>query len=207
MKFILFVEGETEKETIADFLKRWLDSRIDKRVGIQTVRFVGCNHLVKEAGKKASIHLNGPKASQIIAVISLLDLYGPYNFYPEYLHSARERFQWAKEHLERQVNHPKYRVFFAVHELEAWLLSDKSIFPAEIRKALPGKQPEEINFNEPPAKLLDRLYREKTKSGYKKTVDGYSLFKALSPETAYKACPCLQQMLDEMLDMARAAGQ
>ncbi|MEN6436959.1 MAG: TOPRIM nucleotidyl transferase/hydrolase domain-containing protein, partial [Syntrophobacter sp.] len=39
MKFILLVEGHTEKIALPDFFKRWLDPRLKQRVGIQFVRF------------------------------------------------------------------------------------------------------------------------------------------------------------------------
>ena len=38
MKFVLFVEGHTER-AIPEFLKRWLDPQLSQRAGIQTVRF------------------------------------------------------------------------------------------------------------------------------------------------------------------------
>jgi hypothetical protein len=41
MKFKLFVEGYTEQKAIPAFLKRWLDAHLEKRVGIQAVRFEG----------------------------------------------------------------------------------------------------------------------------------------------------------------------
>lgn len=38
MKFVLFVEGHTEKQALANFLKRWLDPRLDSHIGFQVVR-------------------------------------------------------------------------------------------------------------------------------------------------------------------------
>jgi len=44
---------------------------------------------------------------------------------------------WGKKYFEEEiVNHPKYKHFFAVHETEAWLLSDTSLFSTNIAKAL-----------------------------------------------------------------------
>ena len=74
MKFVLFVEGHTEKKALASFLKRWLDPQLDRRVGIQVVRFEGWPELVKDSPDKARMHL---RKSDVIAVIALLDLYGP----------------------------------------------------------------------------------------------------------------------------------
>ncbi len=41
MKFVLFVEGHTEKAAVGPFLKRWLDPQLSSPVGIKTVRFEG----------------------------------------------------------------------------------------------------------------------------------------------------------------------
>lgn len=207
MKFIFFVEGETEKKALPAFLQKWLDARLSKRVGIDPVKFNGWQELVKDTPKKAELYLNGPKKHDIIAVIALLDLYGP-TFYPTDKKTALERYAWAKEHLESKVSHPKFRQFFAIHETEAWLLSDPDLFPTEVKKALPGKiqRPEEVNFDEPPARLLERIYKEKTKRTYKKTTHGSDLFNKLDPNLAYTKCPRLKELWDEMLKLAKEAG-
>ena len=153
------------------------------------------------------MHLDGPAQSEIVAVIGLLDLYGP-NFYPDHLTTAAERYSWAKSHFEREVARERFRMFFAVHEFEAWLLSEPDIFPREIKSALPGKisRPEQVNFDEPPARLLDKIYKARLKKNYKKTTHGKELFAKLNPETATAKCPYLATMLEEMHTLAKAAG-
>lgn len=207
MKFVLFVEGHTEDKALPAFLKRWLDPKLGQPVGIRTVRFDGWAELQKDAQRKANMHLNGPAKADLIAVISLLDLYGP-TFYPSHLLASDERYEWAKGHIEAQVNHPRFFQFFAVHEVEAWLLSEPGIFPAEVRKSFPTKvaYPEAVNFDEPPAKLLARLYVANTKRSYKKVVNGKELFSRLDPEVAYRQCRRLRELLDKMLELAQAAA-
>ncbi|MGI6253247.1 MAG: DUF4276 family protein [Aminivibrio sp.] len=203
MKFILFVEGHTEGKALPAFLKRWLDPRLESPVGIQTVRFDGWPELFRDAEQKAKMYLNGPSKDKIIAVISLLDLYGP-SFYPADLTERDRRYLWAKQMIEDKVKEKNFFQFFAVHEVEAWLLSQPEIFPSNIRNAFPGKivQPETVNFDEPPAKLLDRLYRQYTKRTYKKVVNGKELFDKLDPAVAYEKCRRLRELLDKMLDLA-----
>jgi hypothetical protein len=77
------------------------------------------------------MHLEGPDKNEVIAVISLLDLYGP-TFYPDHLKKSKERYDWAKNDIEGKVNQAKFFQFFAVHEVEAWLLSEPNIFPADV---------------------------------------------------------------------------
>ncbi len=204
MRIILFVEGHTENKALPKFFKKWLDPKIDKPVGIKTVRFDGWPELVKDAPLKAKMHLNGPAKNDIVAVISLLDLYGP-TFYPDQLTECKDRYDWAKKYLEKKVNHPKFFQFFAVHEIEAWLLSQPDIFPIKVKKAFPNKiqYPETVNFNEPPAKLLESIYRLHTSRSYKKVVNGKELFGKLDPDVAYQKCPKLKELLDKLLELAK----
>ncbi len=202
MKFVLFVEGHTEQKAVPEFLKRWLDPRLNRPVGVSPVRFQGWSELVKDAPTKAAMYLS---SNDVIAVISLLDLYGP-TIYPHGSTSAAKRLAWGKQHLEQKVNQSNYRHFFAVHETEAWLLSDPELFSPGIRRHVPDSPPETVNFNEPPAKLLDRIYEKETRRRYKKVTYGKDLFKKLEPDTAYHKCPQLKALLDEMLAMAKKAG-
>lgn len=204
MKFVLFVEGYTEDKALPQFLKRWLDAQLPQAVGIKTVRFEGWSELIKDAPQKAKMHLHGPKSDDIIAVISLLDLYGP-TFYPKHLSTPAEKYAWAKQDIEQKVGQQRFFQFFAVHEVEAWLLSDPKLFPVGIQQAFPAKikSPEAINFDEPPAKLLERLYPLHTRRKYKKVTHGKELFGKLDPNIAYDKCPKLKALLDKMLELAK----
>lgn len=200
MKFVLFVEGQTEKSVLSDFIKRWLDSKLEKPVGFKVVQFDGWAELIKELPKKAKMYL---QKGDIIAVISIIDLYGP-AFYPKDKKLSSERYDWAKKYLEVRVSDPRFRQFFAVHEIEAWLLSNPDIFPPVIKNALPGKieKPEEVNFNAPPSKLLEKIYREKLKKKYKKITHGKELFDKLDPFIVYQKCPRFREFMDEILKIA-----
>ncbi len=204
MKFILFVEGHTEDKSLPKFLKKWLDPKLEMPVGIQTVRFEGWQALVKDAPLKAEMHLHGPRKDDIIAVISLLDLYGP--IYPADKVASEDRYAWGKNHIEKNVGQAHFFQFFAVHEVEAWLLSEPTVFPSEIQKALPSRinKPEIVNSDEPPAKLLQRLYNSQLGRSYKKVVDGKKLFDKINPEVAYTKCPKLKELLDKMLELAKS---
>ena len=201
MKFVLFAEGHTEKNAIPSFLKRWLDAKLAQPVGIQCVRFEGWADLVKDAPVKADLYLTN---GDVIAVIALLDLYGP-TFYPADKNTPDKRYRWGKSHLEAKVGKDRFFQFFAVHEVEAWLLSDPSIFPALVRSQI-GKisgSPEDVNNQMPPAKRLNEIYRKQTRRRYKKVVYGKDLFAKLDPDVAYEKCPRLKELLDEMLKLAQ----
>ncbi len=207
MRFVLLVEGHAENVAAGEFLRRWLDPKLTTRVGVKVVNFKGNATLVRKIVAKAQDYLDGPDAPEIIAVIGLLDLYG-LDIYPPKLTTAKERHDWAVKDIQRQVNRQKFRMFFAVHEFEAWILSQPDIFPRSVRDALPKaiSQPEGVNFNEPPAKLLNKVYRSCTGKNYKKTTYGKTLFGKLDPIVAAGKCPYLKDMLAEMLQLAKAAG-
>jgi len=208
VRFVLFVEGETERKGIGGFLKRYLDPRLRERVGITVVQFRGWSELVKDLAQLTRKHLNDPgHGDETIALFALLDLYGP-NFYPGHARTAEQRMSWAKAHFEKEVNHPWFRMVFAVQEVEAWFLSDLSLFPPKLRRALTGKakNPEGVNFDTPPKALVKRLYREKMKCEYKQVTQGFEFFAKLDPVAASSVCPHLQSMLDEMVSLAEDAG-
>jgi hypothetical protein len=203
MKFLLFVEGSTEK-ILPSFLKRWLDSRLPAPVGVRVIGFEGLSDYYAGIRRRVERSLSEKTGAEVIAAIGLLDLYGP-TFYPTDKKTADERYAWAKEHLERRVGNSRFRQHFAVHETEAWLLAHPEVLPNEVRKALPRgtSRPETVNFDNPPARLLARLYQERLGRKYKKVIDGANLFRLLDPERAYEKCPALKALLDDMLELAQ----
>lgn len=207
MKFMLFVEGHTEHKALGSFLKRWLDPRLSSPVGIASVNLKGNRGFAREIKSRVEFYLNHDKKGNIVRAIGLLDLYKGASF-PADKTTIQEKHNWGVRHFENLVANPGFRMFFAVHEVEAWILSSPDILPRSVRDryASNPKSPEHVNFKEPPSKLLNRLYLSALGKGYKKTTYGVNLFAKLNPENAYGECPHLRGMLDEMLTMAKAAG-
>lgn len=207
MRFVLFCEGHTERKALPGFLKRWLDPKLSQPVAVKAVRFDGWAELVKDAPVKAKLYLEGPGSADVLGVVGLLDLYGP-TIYPGGVETPAERVEWLRKHVEKRVAQRRFRMFAAVHETEAWLLSQPDLLPRSVAGALPGKaaHPETVDFGEPPSRLLDRLYRDKTGGGYKKVVYGAALFAGLDPAVARAKCPYLAELLDDLLRMAKDAG-
>ena len=206
MRFEIISEGETEKNSVAKFLKSWLDPRLSQPVGIKVSDEKGFARALRKISTKAKAKLEAPGNSEIIGVIGLIDLYGPE--FPNHLTTVAERYEWFKEEVERDVDDERFRIHFAVHEVEAWLLSDKFIFPRPVQDIWPAslRPPEQVNFNEPPAKFLNKLYKSATRKTYKKTVNGKQLFGKLDVSVAVDACPYLKLMLEDMLAMAKEKG-
>jgi hypothetical protein len=174
------------------------------KVGIQPVAFNGWAEMVKNSPKKAELHLRNP---DVIAVIALLDLYGP-TIYPPDRKTAADRYEWAKAYLENQAKNSRFRQHFAVHDVEAWILSDPDVLPPAVRKKLPlGKtgKPETVNFDEPPACLLNRLYQDATNRNYKKRTYGEDLFRKLDPEVVWQKCPYFRKLADDLVYLTQKA--
>jgi hypothetical protein len=208
VKFVFFVEGDTEKDVLPVFLKRCLDPHLKQPVGIQTVNFHGWANLWRDLGQKAEFYLRGAGGSpDIVAVVSVLDLYGP-DIYPSHLKTSAERTKWAKSEIKKKCNHERFRHFFAVHELEAWLLSQPEIFPPELRKDIQtvSTKPEEVNFDSPPKQRLDRIFQDRLKRGYQPRIDGSKLFRQVNPNIVCDKCPLFQEMINELLNLAKKAG-
>ena len=207
MRFVVFVEGYLERIALPAFLSNWLNSATTQRVGVNVIRFQGSGEFKNKLASAVRRHLNGPSNFDLIAAIGILDLYGV-NYYPGHVSTVQERYDWLCQHFENEVDCAGFHMFSAVHELEAWILSQPEFLPAEVRRALPGRvqNPESVNFDNPPSKLLQRLYREKLRRDYKKIVDGSSLFSQLDPSVAREKCPYLKKMMDKLLSLAQEAG-
>ena len=203
MRFVLFCEGWTESGALPAFLGRWLNSQLPQRIGIKAVRFNGWPELVKDSPRKATLHL---RQSEVIAVIALLDLYGP-TIFPVHCATVAQRHDWAKKHLESKVNHARFHQYFAVHEIEAWILSQPHLLPPQVQGRLPPScsSPETINSNDPPSRLLERLYSHNLHRSYKKVVYGNDLFDKLDPVVVREKCPYFRQLSDDLVSMARKA--
>ena len=207
MRFVVFVEGYLEKIALPPFLRNWLNSATTRPVGVNVIRFQGGGEFKNKLASAVRRHLNGPSNFDLIAVVGILDLYGV-NYYPNHVSTVRQRYDWLCQHFENEVDSSKFHMFCAVHEFEAWILSQPENLPSDVREALPGRvqNPESVNFHNPPSKLLQRLYRQRLKRDYKKIVDGSSLFSRLDPAVARDKCPYLKRMMDKLLSLAQEAG-
>lgn len=202
MKLALFVEGDTETY-IGALLKRWLDPKLRQPIEIGTVNFRGVGNYLREFHDRARRELN---KARLCGVVGLIDYYGSSLQYPH--DTVEKNYVWAKRELETRVGDPRFRQHFAVHETEAWLLSDRGIFPRDIIDHLPKTpKPEAINLHNPPSHRLKDLYWRKEGKKYKKSLDGPNLFGKLDPELAYSRCPHLKLLLDDLLGLAAEASK
>ena len=208
MKFILLVEGDAEKLAIAEFLKRWLDPQLKSRVGIRVVNFHGNSQLVRKiAHQGARSILTPPRPARSLpsSVCSI----------STDLKSIRRTLPRCRNATTGECSTSRSRSIARSSVCSSRFTSSRLGFSgsptscrAQVRDALPGTvaNPERVDFDEPPAKLLNRVYLSRTRKNYKKTTYGKQLFGKLAPEVVAEKCPYLKAMLDEMLKMAKVAG-
>ena len=197
MIVLLYVEGDTEQAALPDFFRRWLLGK-GSDLQIKAVNFNGVGSYLREFSKRARRDLSG---TYILGIIGLIDLYGSQLSYPT--GSTHEKYSWAKSELEQRVGDQRFRQHFAVHETEAWLLSGEKLFPPAIDIRLPKTPPEGVNFQNPPATLLQQMCSTHLDRNYGKRVDGTELFGKLDPDSTYDRCPHLKLLLDDLLALAK----
>lgn len=201
---MLFVEGETEAKCVPPLLRKWLSRFCAQSVGVSVVKFRGWADYYANIANKVNLHLSATRSPGIMAGIGLIDLYGP-TIYPSSVTESAARRTWIISEIETRVANPLFRQHVAIHETEAWLLSQPPIFPRDVARAFPRRvnKPETVNFDEPPGKLLERLYGAKLNKNYKKVINGVELFSKLDIDTARDKCSSLRAFLDEARVLAQ----
>jgi hypothetical protein len=207
-RIALFVEGDTERgdsrrRTLPDFFHRWLDPQLgpSTRVGITPVKFQGVSNYLDDVGQKVGLYLDSARAN---VVFGLVDLYGlpPDRIDLSRCPTIREKIDAARTHIRGLVSRrhqDRFRQHFAVHEIEAWLLAYPDQWPENIRSQLTKRPPEQVNFDEPPAKFLKRLLGGR----YKKTTTAMNLFPKVDPQVAIDRCPYLKLLANDLLRVAK----
>jgi hypothetical protein len=207
-QIVLFVEGDSERgdarrQTLPGFFHRWLDPQLqsNSRVGISTVKFHGVSNYLDDVGQKVALILKSGRAN---FVFGLVDLYGmpsnridlsKYDTIPRKVQAARNYIR----NLVPAECRERFRQHFAVHEVEAWLLTCPELWPAAVRSQIEKRPPEQVNFNEPPAKFLKRILG----GSYKKKTTAMNLFPKIDPTVAYNKCPNLKILMDDLRQVAK----
>lgn len=205
----LFVEGDTERgearrRTLPSFFHNWLDPQLPQiqKVGITPVKFQGVSNYLDDLANKVAHYLDDRRAN---FVVGLVDLYGipvsridlsPYPTVQDKVDAART---FMRTLVPKQYRN-QFRQHFAVHEVEAWLLAypEELSRQKEIQVQIKRREPEQVNFKEPPAKFLKRILGR-----YNKTVTAMNLFPRINPQIAIDKCPYLKQLTDDLLLLAK----
>ena len=78
-----------------------------------------------------------------------------------------------------------------------------AISARKTRSQIEKRRPEEVDFNEPPAKFLKQVLGRR----YKKTVYARNIFPMVDPQTAIDKCPFLRHLANDLLEIAKRLAQ
>ncbi len=175
-RFVFIVEGKTEKESLRAFLANCLSWRGVAGVGIKILGKDSASKVFHEGPKLAGELLNAKDGESILAVYTLLDIFNA-GIFPETGMSIEDRVAWGRDSMQQRFLHPRYRHYFAVHELEAWLLADTANLPAKMRADLRQHQahPEQVNDKTSPSNLISASHLRQFNRKYSKPVHGRPL--------------------------------
>jgi hypothetical protein len=170
-------------------------------VGIIPVKFQGVSNYLDDLAQKVSLYLDNNRAN---FVFGLVDLYGipPDRIDLSPWTTVQEKVKAARAYMRALVplqHQDRFRQHFAVHEVEAWLLAYPEQWPKKVRRQLTKRPPEQVNFNQPPAKLLKRILG----GHFKKTTTAMNLFPRVDPQIAIDRCPYLRLLMEDLLRVAR----
>jgi len=192
MKIAIFVEGETEdafKRHLLNFLQTRLANQMQKWVMIRCDGRIPKENELKRRVEKL---LTGKKPAD--AVIALTDVYTGTDDFIDAADAKQKMKFWVG-------NHPKFYPHVAQYDFEAWLLP----FWSDIQKLAghkrPGKEPEKVNHNKPPAKHIEELFRLGKRKRYHKPRDSYSILKGKDLTISANACPELKAFLNTLLTL------
>ncbi len=207
-RIALFVEGETERgdarqKTLPVFFRKWLDPQLpdQSKVGIHAVNFKGVSNYLYNLSTKVEMYLTDNRANY---VFGLVDLYGlpPDRFDFSDCTSVKEKVIEARRVIRALIPpefSSRFRQHFSVHEVEAWLLAYPEKFKPKVRARIKRRKHEDVNFDEPPAKLLKKILG----SSYKKTVTAKNIFPNVDPQIAIDKCPYLKLLAEDLLAFAK----
>lgn len=197
MRIVILVEGRTEAAflpLLREFVNTCLPSQ-EPKPKIVVNRYDGA--IPKDTLLRKRIE--NEIRSGADAVIALSDVYTGKRDFADASDAKAKMSDWAQ-------HHPKFYPHVALHDFEAWLIS----YWDEIKKlsgstrSAPGKSPETINHNKPPALLLSEIFLAgSTGRSYSKPRDAARILRGQNLLTAANACPELKAFLNQILRLVK----
>ncbi len=200
-RIVVLCEGDTEERALQQFIgRRWRAEGLG-HVGLQGINLGG---KLQDIGKYTVRYLG---ETEILAVFTLLDLQGM--TYVKHgvsdgleLKINRVR-KWLRDQA-KSADGSRFRAHVCVHQIEAWILAEGHTLAARLNANLePDAEAESKNFQNPPAKRLNDLFRLHAGRSYRKIIDGTRLFAKMEFEPVYKSCQYFREFYDDLKTAAR----
>ncbi len=200
VNIVILIEGQTEVQFIEQHVKHFLENRI--RGHMPRIRTVKCGGpLPKQYElKKAVERLLSNQKKPVDAVVALTDVYTGITPHPfqDGEDARRKMNEWTG-------NNPNFHPHAAQYEIEAWLIPyrDRIQKISGCQDPPPGRSPEEIDHDNPPSHLLERVFK-KGGSQYKKTLHPVRILDNQDLMKSVKECPHLKNFLNTLLTLSSA---
>jgi Domain of unknown function (DUF4276) len=201
MKISLIIEGKTEKAFLS-VLRGFLKGRLAGRMpNIDVVPQDGRIPTGDKLRRLVANLLTGSRASNY--VIALTDVYTgtrPPDF-QDASDAKRKMNQWVD-------NEPRFYPHAAQYDFEAWLLPYWPTIQrlADHNKTAPGRNPEQVNHNNPPAHRIREIFEQgKCRDSYVKPRDALRILKDNNLSEAIDQCEELKALVNTILSLCGGA--
>ena len=201
MKVLVYVEGPGDRISLERLFRSTRDQGRKSRVSITFHDRGGKDGILQQLGRTAALHL---KSNPDDYVFALPDLYpmAKYARTEEAHHSFEQlkelllgRFQREAEHLGLpDAVRSHYRVHCLKHDLEVLLLGAPDVLRQRLKtdeniEKNWRKPPETQNDNEPPKRVVERLFKKYRKTEYAETIDAPWILERVSAQELCASCP------------------
>lgn len=203
-RIVLLCEGETETLATQRFLRPQFEVDGLKPIALHPINLKG------KLGDIGDYTLRYRTDRRVAAVFTMIDLYGmklptfsPGTSLENKVSTARA---WLREQI-RDVDPDFFHPHVCVHELEAWFLAEGKALGKRLKhpKLRPDRQSERKNFENPPTKRVNELFRKHLKHEYRKIADGGPLLSELSHDAVIEACEYYREFYEDLTAVARGA--
>jgi hypothetical protein len=202
-KIVVLCEGRTEELAIEHFIARQWNADGFGSVGL------GHRNLKGSFNKVGPFACNSLDRRDVLAVFTLVDLYKMNRVIQPSDDELDVKVDRVQSWLRTQVQgHRRAHNFFphvSVHEVEAWVLAEGEALSQRLQdpSIRPDPQAELKDFQKPPKKRIDELFRRTNKTRYRESLDGQPLFSKMSFQPVYDSCQCFRKFYDDLKAAAR----
>lgn len=205
-EIIILCEGTTEKIAVDSFFKNLLKKEDLGTIKLRAINLKGKTK--KDIPKKTQRYYLDEKPRPI-AVFTLIDLYG-FNIKYGTKDSLGEKVdrvtKWLRDEVKKRAKGIPENFFHphvSVHEIEAWFFAEGKALKERLGASIkPDPKAEEKNFDNPPKKRINRLFRENIGKSYREKLDASSLFKNLNHNTLHNNCFYYRKFYDDLVNTA-----
>ncbi len=203
-RIVVLCEGDTEEHCVKHFLRRSFESERLSALGLHPI------NLGARLEDVVDYTVRYRRDRRVVAVFTLVDLYGMNRVNHRLDDSLDTKVEKVKQWLWNDMTE-HCRGFFhphvSVHEIEAWFLAEGKALGRRLKCSTlrPVPHAEELDFDKPPKRRINALFRRYLKRGYEENGDGQPLFKALDHSLVYERCGYYRALYDDLVGCGRAA--